>query len=442
MHFSERVVVSRRKRGWVRRESMSFFIHLLLDIGRRLRVIRTTGSSECSVARNFAEDQGGSKIYEAKTETEPSKKMELIGKPHEVDCITEEMAPRTSLLDLPPDVLALIGSHLSRLDLLHLSPLCNIWQNMAHSPVLIFHSRKTICGFFDPILKISHPIQKIPDMEDVTVHCSKDGWLLMSQNKTRIFSKFFFFNPFTKAIIQFPVLCNHFPLHGVALSSSPSSSDCKVFAIANVTPFGLALYTCSHGDNTWTRDGFKNHRRFSLSQCNPVFYDGVFYILGMNGSLGCFDPMKNAWSVLTMADSKKDVAENTWKSLIVQDFLVESGGKLVRVSVYKGGTIRIFCLNHPKKSWGNIFCFNHPKMEWEEIYILDDQTLFLSRHTSISTTMPVIGMQNKIIFRQICCKNQCVVFSLKESSFYLDEDFSNYTGCDYNTWLEPRWYPR
>ncbi|XP_077230568.1 F-box/kelch-repeat protein At1g57790-like [Tasmannia lanceolata] len=354
--------------------------------------------------------------------------------------MAEEGVKKTSLMDLPVDLLELIVLRLFRVDLLRLSPLCRIWREIAlpvrpidNTPLLMsICARRKLCSFFDPIRKIFHNIHDFPNLKASTVHYSKDGWLLMSQSKKE-YSTYFFFNPFTKSRIQLPDMFEDKGFHGVAFSSSLTSSDCKIVALEGSGSTTVTIRTCCRGDESWTSDTLDSNPWFAASHCNLVFYDDVFYCLGMDGRLGIFDPRNGVWSVLSKPTYEEFWEENdAWVDLMQnstgQNFLVECGGKLVYVFIgYHGRSIKIFCLNRSE-------------MIWEEIDSMGDQTMFLSHKSSFSTIIPVEGMQNKIFFPLLCGGEDCSVFySFEDRRFFPYKDFSQTKGYRFSTWIQPSW---
>ncbi|XP_077235734.1 F-box/kelch-repeat protein At1g57790-like isoform X3 [Tasmannia lanceolata] len=291
------------------------------------------------------------------------------------------------------------------------------------------------CSFFNPIGNTSHHRPNVPNLAAATVYCSKDSWLLMSQesrnsNSYLRNSTFFFFNPFTKCIMQLPNLNDHVSFEDVAVSSSPTSLDCKVLLMSATFLSDIDIYICCCGDKTWTYYKLDNNNPwFCASYCNPVFYDEVLYVLGMDGRLAVFNPKRTVWSVLPKPTAEEEVTEDSWKEFLKEgisgfNFLVESNGKLVYVSIGRlGRSVDVFCLNHPQ-------------MMWEKLNTLEDKTLFLSRRTSFSVAIE--GMKNKIIFPRLCGEDCSLFYSLDDSRFYPNNNFYKVSGTvfQYSTRLQ------
>ncbi|RZC52946.1 hypothetical protein C5167_021389, partial [Papaver somniferum] len=79
---------------------------------------------------------------------------------------------------------------------------------------------------------------------DAKILYSKGSWLLMSKGGSGIF----FFNPFTREMIQLPDLPYSSSFRGISFSASPTSLDCVIFAIAGWTKYEVEIWFISRGD--------------------------------------------------------------------------------------------------------------------------------------------------------------------------------------------------
>ncbi|KAI3978267.1 hypothetical protein MKX01_003430 [Papaver californicum] len=127
---------------------------------------------------------------------------------------------------------------------------------------------------------------------DAKILFLKGSWLLMSQGGSNIF----FFNPFTREIIQFPDLPHSCTFWGICFSTSPTSLDCVVFAIAGWTKFEVEIWFIARGGDCWHHSKYENPKltseegmvldsslnkylEFNPSKLsNPVFYNGSFIV--------------------------------------------------------------------------------------------------------------------------------------------------------------------
>ncbi|KAL3511942.1 hypothetical protein ACH5RR_024659 [Cinchona calisaya] len=247
-------------------------------------------------------------------------------------------------IQLPIELLTAILSRLSFENIARFRSVCKIWQffptpiphqcpnNRSHW--LMFNKQSTSTYHFaNPSYKENY-ISDLPELSDALLRYSKDGWLLMSRGYYSIF----FFNPFTKEEIDLPDI-----------------------------------------PEKWTYLKIKTDLDFEPSNCNPVFYNGVFYCLARDGKLGIFDPnRKILWRVLHQP-------QPPFIDMVDESYLVECEGQLLSV----------FLDNHGKMV--SLYRLDKLQTSWKTVKNLGDKMLFLS-HCSSFAVKNDDGMENKIYF--------------------------------------------
>ncbi|KAF7152475.1 hypothetical protein RHSIM_Rhsim01G0035900 [Rhododendron simsii] len=289
---------------------------------------------------------------------------------------------------LPTDVLCLMLPQLFLGDIKRFHNVCRSWRSaptdqLVQSPVLMcLGNDSTRCKFFHPLYRDSYSMY-IPELFGAVPRFSKDGWLLMSRGKYSVF----FFNPFTKALINLPDLPNKYNFGGITITSSPTLSDCK------------------------------------------SFHHGEFYCLGRHGNLGVFNPGEDYWRVLDKPHRQPPLDDPIVSHK--RNFLMECNGELLSVSMsFMGKLILVSKLDSVE-------------MVWHKVDSLGDQMLFVSHTSSLSAKRVVQGMENKIYLPRV--HGKCGVFySLANGLFQtLGNDF---TGTDLHgtgellscCWIEPK----
>ncbi|OVA08173.1 Protein of unknown function DUF295 [Macleaya cordata] len=347
------------------------------------------------------------------------------------------------------DILELIARYLHPVDYLHFRAVCKenrsaipavswrtssaeITQTTYLSPWLVFYKKNDgIYNFLDPMHNKEKYIMDLQDLLlDAKIRFSKGGWLLMSKGKKTLF----FFNPFTRAMIQLPDLPDdeNYGFSGISFSSLPTCSDCVVFASPDIDSVSISILFISRGDDSW-RSYIINYNKLPLKEkcmpCrnNPVFYNGVFYCLDYKGALGAFDLNDDDY---------------TWKFLdnpqrpcnsIYQSFLVECEGKLLSVF-----------LGHLGK-WVRIFRLDFSRMVWVEVESLGRHMLFVSHTSCLSTVAPDNQMKNKIYFPRFHGEGRIIFYSLDTGRYHChggshsSQDFYNTKEQLYCSWIEPNW---
>ncbi|RVW53250.1 F-box/kelch-repeat protein [Vitis vinifera] len=113
---------------------------------------------------------------------------------------------------------------------------------------------------------------------DAEACASRDGWVLFSKEEGKGSLLFFFFSPFTKAVISLPHLES--PGFEVAtFSSAPTFPDCVVFVTHPPESGKISISICRPcgDDRTWNGSIFRV----------PEFFDSVESVAYMGGSFYC-----------------------------------------------------------------------------------------------------------------------------------------------------------
>ncbi|KAL5979373.1 hypothetical protein ACLOJK_019271 [Asimina triloba] len=390
--------------------------------------------------------QGGLQLDLNNTEREISSQTEKEDMLELARTEKEEVAEHVSWLDLPIHILELIALQLFRADFIHLTCVCKMWNSIDrpnqiinrhfslhpndelpllknHTPWLMFFSKDDgNYKFLDPIYNETYSIN-VPKLSGASLCFSKDGWVFMHRWHRSVF----LFNPFINEKIKLPSLEFQICFDYISFSSTPTASECIIFAVTYCSSNHLKFHTCRRGDKSWTEYHSFSEQQFLASFANPVFYGDVFYILGHDGRLGVYDPKRSTCTILTkpkplkFCDCKNDVLCN-WKN-----YLVESRGKLLMVFVgFLGSPIHIFSLDFST-------------MEWVEVEALeDDQMLLVGRQTSLASASVAKGMGNKIYFPMVSAQKS-VFYSHEDGKCHPNSDFRKSEEFIYSTWVEPTW---
>ncbi|KAJ4977281.1 hypothetical protein NE237_002387 [Protea cynaroides] len=315
--------------------------------------------------------------------------------------------------DLHRDLLELIVSRLCIEDVVRLSFVCKTWQYVARSldvinqsPWLLFSFpfKDGKSKFFDPSQSKFY-FGELPELRYLYIDCSKDGWLVLSCSTDCMY----LFNPFTKSKINLPC-CRSFPSPSmsVALSCGATSPDCVVFAIENVDEFrGVSIGICHPGDAQWRTVKYQNTDR-ALFCCGPgpVFCNGLFYCLSEwhDNLVGVFDPQNHTWSILRVPLLNLPLPRSDEGRV---KHLVECKGELLLVSV-----------SYPDKPF--IFKLDLSKMKWIEMESLNGVTLFVSSHSSLSTTDVPRILRNSVYFTKHprCYGKSSYLYSLDDCRYH------------------------
>ncbi|XP_026395914.1 F-box/kelch-repeat protein At1g57790-like [Papaver somniferum] len=240
---------------------------------------------------------------------------------------------------LNEDLVGLIANYLHRLDCIHfrlvskanraVMPMVKLTAScttrcMYLSPWLVFSRNKfqDVYNFVNPMHNKENYLMNLSDILGATIRFQKGGWLLMSKG----FNSVFFYNPFTKENINLPDLpVDMYSFSGISFSSSPTSSDCMVFAIQQMRAGDgmsneISIYFIKRGAALWSIFNSQNMstEKFMPLHNTPVFHNGAFYCLDYNGKLGVFSLEDSNWKVLEKPHQQF--------SGIYPSFLVECAG--------------------------------------------------------------------------------------------------------------------
>ena len=205
---------------------------------------------------------------------------------------------------------------------------------------------------------------------DAEACASRDGWVLFSKEEGKGSLLFFFFSPFTKAVISLPHLES--PGFEVAtFSSAPTFPDCVVFVTHPPESGKISISICRPcgDDRTWNGSIFRV----------PEFFDSVESVAYMGGSFychfGCFYRMTSfntatqKWSITRIRSSptyENDYAidDCTLFCFSNPNYLLEGEGELLlayaakdRYSLYPGEYddewFLLYKLDWKRKAWRN-----------------------------------------------------------------------------------------
>ncbi|KAH7860678.1 hypothetical protein Vadar_016635 [Vaccinium darrowii] len=311
---------------------------------------------------------------------------------------------------LPTELLRLILPHLFVGDVKSFHKVCRSWRSTRIQSPLLMHSGydNTRCKFLHPLYKDTYSMY-IPELFGAVPRFSKDGWLLMSRGEHSMF----FFNPFTKALINLPDLPQLYEFQGITFTSSPTSPDCMVFGIHVHFDKYFSISTICRGEASWQELCGNNNSPIFLSHCNPVFHKGEFYCLGQQENLGVFNPKKASWRVL---DNPPRQSLDPFVSQ-ERNFLMECLGELLSVSISSMGKLI------------SVSKLDSVEMTRDKVDNLGDQMLFVSNTSCLSAKKGVQGTENKIYLPRI--NGKCGVFYSLASGLFqtFGNDFSHKDLC-------------
>ncbi|KAK2969812.1 hypothetical protein RJ640_028092 [Escallonia rubra] len=295
-------------------------------------------------------------------------------------------------------------------------------QTHTLSPWLVLYDKnKRIMTFIDPQFGDRYFITISDLIGDAIICASNFGWLLMVRGDRSIF----FFNPFTRNIIQLPDL----PLglfSSFSFSSMPTSLDCQVVAVRIPCLEKFDVHVTSPGRSDWVFFTVSKEVPYPYRN-SPIFSNSKFHLLGSDGNLADFDfdfVEGYAWEVLDVPIKPCNSGE--------QKFLVDCGGDLVSVFLEKHGErVQVFRLNRSTPSW-------------EKVESLGNYMIFISHSSSFAAVSKTTGMENKIYFPWLSGED-LIFYSLdtcKLHKFGSTEPLMNFYGATEQRlcgWIEPNW---
>ncbi|KAF9589864.1 hypothetical protein IFM89_028799 [Coptis chinensis] len=223
---------------------------------------------------------------------------------------------------------------------------------------------------------------------------------------------------------------------GISFSAPPTSPDCIVFGHTRSNGKYVNVSVYHTGEDDWWEYCIVNEVpiEFLTANCNPVFWDGVFYCLGKDGKLGCFHSKEEdvyEWRVLPVP------AIISWSPSMLYSvlqssewqFLVEYNGEILSVSVgFVGQHVRVYKLDQSK-------------MRWVGVTSLGDKVLFLSHIASILVPAGLKGKENTIYFPRFHGKDN-VFYSLSSGNYHCfgskhsRQDWIDTSGNLESTWIQ------
>ncbi|XP_026393263.1 F-box/kelch-repeat protein At1g57790-like isoform X1 [Papaver somniferum] len=333
------------------------------------------------------------------------------------------------------DLVWLVSNYLHILDYIHLRAVSKTYRAMMNlrrssstrtfrttdlSPWLVFSNYdRSIYNFVNPLHNNEKYLISIPEIvKGSSISFSKGGWLLMVNGLT-----LFFHNPFTRSSIKLPDLPDNdgIPFSGISFSFLPTSADCVVFAIDKQLNASVSIFFIKRGEEYWRYDSFdattylplnKKQMGFEMDWNNPVFYNGAFYCLDINGTLGV-SKLENdniSWEVLAMV-----IPHNC--EFIYKSYLVECEGKLLCVF-----------LGHLGK-WVRVYRLDDTQMVWVEVKDLGRHMLCVSNTSSISAVAPVSQMENKIYLPRL--HEKWILFYSLDTGMYHCVGTNRHSAKDY-----------
>ncbi|KAI5009151.1 hypothetical protein ZWY2020_010199 [Hordeum vulgare] len=301
--------------------------------------------------------------------------------------------------ELDTDLLQLLVSKMSLSDRIHINVVCKQW-NSNNSPIqdakvspLLMRIRSTgrtkedSLEIFDPvsdkkyIIRVDIPVSGLKSRTSHLLHFTKNGWVIMSRGGDHMF---FLVNPFKNCsdgghVIALPPL-DVLGLKGLSFSSVPGSSDFVVLA-AGSTPSGkvVIVNTWRMGDEEWKEECLSDDDApFFMASHSPVFLDGVFYFLDINGRLGVVDPNEDEMEFRVLKKPDQPIRGSDEVHLREREcnYLVEWKGELIAIfRKNANGSVRMFKLDRSQ-------------MLWTELQGIDDATVFWDRCNALVAVPP------------------------------------------------------
>jgi hypothetical protein len=298
--------------------------------------------------------------------------------------------------DLNADLLHLIVKKISFIDFLHLKAVCKGWnsitcpiQDAKVSPLLMTTKpgrEEDLLEVFDPVsekkynIRVSIPASDLKSQGSQLLHFTKNGWVIMSRGGDHMF---FLVNPFKNYpdggdVIALPRLDAH-DLRGLSFSSLPGSPDFVVLAVETSLDFEIiTIQTWRIGDEDWKEECLGDDDvPFRMASHSPVFLDGVFYFLDINGRLGVVDPNDEdmEWNILEKPD--KPIRGSEEDQECDYTYLVEWKHELYAILRESSGDGSI-----------EIFKLDRSKMVWTELEEMEDVAIFWDRSNALIVRPP------------------------------------------------------
>uniref|UniRef100_A0A0D9X8H0 F-box domain-containing protein n=1 Tax=Leersia perrieri TaxID=77586 RepID=A0A0D9X8H0_9ORYZ len=322
---------------------------------------------------------------------------------------------------LPVELLELIVSNLSLVDLIRFPTVCKAWSEVSNPieqakvwPWLMHISKQDgTCKLFDPLRCEEYNIQvtvpfDVDKQHGNIIRSAKDGWVFMSAG---IYGdEIFITNPFTEDSLELAMFYRRYHYSGISFSSSnPMCSDCVFFGI-NSSDNGLFLgtFTWQHGEPSWNEQEFEYDVPFPVGYNNPVMFNGEFYCLGRKGNLGVFNPASHAWRIL---DKTEPIHVNM--NLSRDDHIGREFCYLVDMS---GELISVFLRNSNESP--RVFKLDMTKMSWVEGEDIGGGAMFLDYRSSYGVSSPDGGHGNRIYFPRYSEDGKPVFYDMDKKKYF------------------------
>lgn len=246
---------------------------------------------------------------------------------------------------LPMELLVMVLGYLSILDYLSFRVVCKCWHS-AFSKCSAFISQKQLprqlpwfmllrseefpeelhfrqnkqhsllTGKFGDLSSERIYNSVIPELCETRFLLSRHGWLLLFSSKNES-SFLFFFNPFSRARIDIPLIDVNKLWHPVFdVSAPPTSPDCVVLAIS-CHNFCIEIRTCCRRESAWKSNSYEYHC-VSGHVVNTVLVSGIWYCLHESGSFSAFDVVNNRWRFLGLPEGMTKGSQATLVSYVIK----------------------------------------------------------------------------------------------------------------------------
>ncbi|CAL9232907.1 unnamed protein product [Arabidopsis halleri] len=345
----------------------------------------------------------------------------------------EEEKP--SFADLTLCLLEVIISQLDLKDNIRASAVCKTWREAGlyvrkvdKPPWLMYlPKRGNLFELYDPLQQKLYTLN-LPELAKSTVCYSRDGWLLMRKT---ISSEMFFFNPFTRKLINLPKCALSYD--AIAFSCAPTSGTCVLLAFKHVG-FGITATSTCHPEATeWVTEDLHFHLHFgsdTLKHSNVIYAKRRFYCLDGQGRLYYFDPSSREWDF-------------SYEYLLTCPYIssrlsyrYERKKKRIFLAVRKGVFFKIYTCGGEKP-----IVYKLEDDEWEEINstTLDGLTIFTGLYSSeMRFNLP--WMRNSVYFPRLRFNvKRCVSYSFDEERYYPRKQWQEQEDlCPLeNLWIRP-----
>jgi hypothetical protein len=290
--------------------------------------------------------------------------------------------------DLHTDLLQILVPKISFIDFLHVKAVCKQW-NSIEGPIqyakvspLLMTTRpgraKDLVEVYDPVsekkysVRVSIPDSGLRSQGSQLLHFTKNGWVIVSRGGDQMF---FLVNPFKNYsdggdVIALPPLI-FVGLKGLSFSSVPGSPDFVVLA-AGVRENGevVIIRTWRIGDKDWKEEYLRvDGVPFLMASHSPVFLNGVFYFVDINGRLGVVDRNEEEMELNILEKPDQPICGSHKAHGLEWDYtyLVEWKGDLITVvrEPGNGGSVRMFKLDRSHMVWSELEGMEHAAVYWD-----------------------------------------------------------------------------